>query len=380
MRILIISNCPLDPNQGSGYVITGYAQHMRERGHQVTAYGIEHFTPFPQMRRLTRIRRLLGYAYTAVRHARASSYDIVELWGAEGWLALLCLRALGRHHPIPVSRSNGLETHWHQLLRQPDTSWRARVRRYIQELPEIAFRGCAALTLVSHYDARYARERGYQPEQRLLVMENALEPSWLHQSPLFEREPVIGFVGAWLANKGSELLIPVIERVLASTPSARFVLIGVGTQGQAALAQAFPGEARVIAIASCPRAELRAHYHRMALLLMPSVFESFGLVAAEAMSCGVALVSTRVGFAADLSPAECTHLDERTPASIARTLTALLSDERRRQDQARAGHARVQALEWAPVADQLETLYQTLLAPPAEAASEAMARIPHASR
>ncbi len=362
MRILVISNCPLDPDQGSGYVITGYAQRMRERGHEVTAFGIEHFTPFQRMRRLTRIRRLLGYAYTALRHARGSSYDIVELWGAEGWLALLGLRLWGRQRPVPVSRSNGLETHWHQMLRSADPSWFVRLQRFVQELPEIAFRGCAALTVVSQFDARFARLRRYQPDPRLLVMENALQPNWLRQSPRFEREPVIGFVGAWLPNKGSELMVGVIQQVLANIPSARFLLVGIGTQGQTALALAFPGDTRVEVVAHCPRAELRAHYHRMAMLLMPSVFESFGLVAAEAMSCGAALVATPVGFAADLGSDECAHLEERTSHHIVQTLTALLRDEPRRQALARAGHARVQTLEWSSATDKLEALYRTLLA------------------
>lgn len=362
MRILVISNCPLDPNQGSGYVISGYAQRMRERGHTVVAYGIEHFTPWQQMRRLTRLRRLLGYACAAGFHTRKSSYDIVELWGAEGWLALLTLRLLRRTGPVPVSRSNGLETHWRQLLGNSEASPLAWLRRVVGDLPEIAFRRCAALTVVSRFDARFARERAYQPDSRLLVMENALESVWLGQSPRFERQPVIGFVGAWLANKGSELLPAVMRQVLADAPAARFLLVGIGKQAKATLAAEFPGESRIETVAFCPRDQIAGHYHRMAVLVVPSFFESFGLVAAEAMSCGAALVATRTGFAADLDDGEYAPIDERTPSGIAQVLTSLLRDEARRQALARAGHARVQALDWAGATDRLETLYRSLLA------------------
>lgn len=363
MRILVISNCPLDPNQGSGYVISGYAQRMRERGHTVVAYGIEHFTPWQHMHRLTRLRRLLGYAFAAQRHARASSYDIVELWGAEGWLALLILRLLRRTQPVPVSRSNGLETHWSSLRRR-DAAWPwARLRRFVDELPEIAFRGCAALTVVSRFDARFARERAYQPDSRLLVLENALGLGWLGQAPGFEREPVIGFVGAWLDNKGSNLLPAVMRQVLADQPTARFLLVGIGAHAQKAIAVAFPGESRIETVAFCPRVRIADHYHRMAVLVMPSFFESFGLVAAEAMSCGVALAATRTGLAADLEDHEFASIESQTAACIAQVLIALLRNEPWRQAIARAGHARVQTLDWVSATDRLETLYRSLLAP-----------------
>ncbi len=362
MRILVISNCPLDPNQGSGYVISGYAQRMRERGHAVDAYGIEHFTPWPGMRRFVRLRRLLGYAWATQRHTRVASYDIVELWGAEGWLALLTLRLFRQTRPILVSRSNGLETHWRKLLGHHGASPSAWVRRFIGNLPEIAFRNCAALTLVSHFDARFARERAYQPDSRLLVMENALEPGWLGQSPTFEREPVIGFVGGWLENKGSELLPDVMRQVLASTPSARFLLVGIGEQAQVDIAATFPGDPRIETVAFCPRDQIASLYHRMAVLVVPSFFESFGLVATEAMSCGVALAATRTGFAAGLDDGEFAPIDERTPTGIAQTLTSLLNDETKRQAIARGGHARVQGLRWSSAVDRLETLYRSLLA------------------
>lgn len=363
MRILVISNCPLDPNQGSGYVISGYAQRMRERGHTVVAYGIEHFTPWQRMHRLTRLRRLLGYAFTAQRHARASSYDIVELWGAEGWLALLTLRLLRRTRPVPVSRSNGLETHWSSLRRR-DAVWPwSRLRRFVDELPEIAFRGCAALTVVSRFDARFAGARAYQDSSRLLVLENALEPAWLGQAPAFERAPVIGFVGAWLPNKGSGMLPAVMRQVLAEVPSVRFLLVGIGEHARKALAVAFAGESRIQTVASCPRAQIADHYHRMAVLVMPSFFESFGLVAAEAMSCGVALAATRTGLAADLEDHEFAPIETQTTPAIAQALIALLRDEPRRQALARAGHARVQTLDWVSATDRLEALYRSLLAP-----------------
>jgi glycosyltransferase involved in cell wall biosynthesis len=361
VRILLLSNCPLDRNQGSGYVMLGYAERMRARGHCVVGLGIEHFTPFPGMRRLTRVRRLAGFTWTALRLARPEDYDVVELWGAEGWLAVLLLSWIGRCRPLPVSRSNGLETHWASRTRAAEGIVVTAGERFSDRLKEIAFRRAQALTVVSHFDGRFAASKRYQPDSRLLVLENPLDSEWLGQAPMFDREPLVGFVGGWLARKGCERIPEVIGLVLAERPGARFVLIGIGEAGEQAIGAAFGDDPRIQVVRFAPRAQIREQFHRMAVLMMPSFFESFGLVAAEAMACGAALAAAPTGLAADLGLDEYERIGDLTSSGIAGAVLRLLRNEQRRQQIARAGHARVQSLRWEEAVDRLETTYQTLL-------------------
>src|SRR5205814_8084426 len=48
------------------------------------------------------------------------------------------------------------------------------------------------------------------------------------------------------------------------------------------------------------RAELPAAYRRATVCVVPSLWEGFGYVAAEAMACGAAVVASRVGGLAEI--------------------------------------------------------------------------------
>ena len=94
MKILTISDVPLEESQGSGYIILNYVRRLRQRGHQVTLVGPETYEPFRKLRPLKRLRLACGVAWTALRHLCAARYDVVEFYGAISWLAVLLLKAV----------------------------------------------------------------------------------------------------------------------------------------------------------------------------------------------------------------------------------------------------------------------------------------------
>ena len=363
MKILLISNCPLDPNQGSGYVICGYVQRMQNRGHVIEAYGPDDVIWFPKMRRLKRLRLLLGYTFATLKQVLSKKFDLIELWGGPGWLAVVLLKWIPRRSFVVVARSNGLEPHYSCVT---NSRRLFDSRKSMASVPdtavELGFRKSNALTVVSRFDEEFAKARNYQPSDRILAIENPLEESWLGQQVNLEREHIVGFVGTWLTRKGSDLLPRVILDVLRRVPSSRFLIIGVGDAVRESIRKEFPDENKVEIIGSCSRDELRYHYSRMAVLLAPSIYESFGLVFAEGMACGAALVSTPVGFAAGLKDGiEFAKINNRNSEEIASTVCNLLTDEPRRKKIALAGYQKVQTLVWGDAVDRLETFYRQLL-------------------
>lgn len=361
MRILSVSNCPLNPNQGSGYVITGYARCLRDRGHDVVALEPSDYEWLPRLHVAKRLRMLCGYSAATLRALRRGKYDLVELWGAESWwIALRVARRPTR--PLLVGRSNGLESYAMSVGRPRKQFAPRRIVANCFERwqdTEAAFRRVDLLTTVSSFDGRFAGEQRYQPPDRLLVLENPLLDQWLNQRFTKARPPVLGFFGTWIDRKGCDVLVAVLPPILRAFPDWRVRLVGIGERRAEEI---FPsdvaGRIEVVPYVD-DRARLRELYHETAVVMMPSRYESFGLVAAEAMACGCALVASRTGFADALKSGEEAMIVEGVESGAwVKALHGLLVDEPLRWRLARNGHYRVQSLNWADAGGRLDAFYQ----------------------
>jgi len=366
MRFLTFSNCPLDDALGSGYVALRYAAGLRARGHQVDLRGpADYEIGHGLSRRAIRHRQALGMAFASLSGLLAAEYDIVEFYGGEAWLALCLLARWPGRRFLLACHSNGLETHCEEVLRAaaPGESTGQWYHLSLGALAEQGFRQADAILTVAEYDRAYALRRAYLPADRVLAIENPLPDSFLGLPLHLERPPVLGFCGSWLPRKGSALLTRDIPGLLRELPEWRFVLVGVGDRFRAA--EHFPGDL-LPRIEVIPYAEretaLRALYQTFSIFLLPSVYESFGLTAAEAMACGCALVATPVGFAAGLRQGEEAMLLSATEPSLVEPVLALARDPGLRQRIARGGHRRVQTLGWDGAITTAETAYATWLA------------------
>jgi glycosyltransferase involved in cell wall biosynthesis len=369
VRLLTVGNCPLDPNQGSGYVMLGYVERLRTRGWHVDALGADEIDPWPALGRARGARIAIGMA-TAVRRALGRrDYDVVELYGGEGWLAIARLVRRRDRKFLLVGRSNGLEPAASEAL----VSWLGsdtldgRPRRWWQrdgvEAAARGFRAADALVTVSEREREYAIAAAYQPADRVLAIDNPLPDDWLGLPFTAERPATIQYVGSWLPRKGTAAIAAALPAVLDAFPAARLRLVGVGAGWR--VTEHFPahlhGRIEVVPFL-VDRTELRAAYSSAAIAVVPSVYESFGLAAAEAMACGCAVVASRTGFAAGLRDGVEARLFHPPGApQLEAALRDLLADEARRRAIAHGGYQRVQSLRWEPATDALEQAYRRWL-------------------
>ena len=122
-------------------------------------------------------------------------------------------------------------------------------------------------------------------------------------------------------------------------------------------------------VGAVPHERLHTYYNAADVVVMPSLYESFGLVAVEAMASGVPVVASRVGgLSATVEDGETGYLVRwRDPREFAARLDALLADDALRARLGRnAAHA-MRAYAWEAVASDLLDLYGALLAPRVEA-------------
>ena len=198
----------------------------------------------------------------------------------------------------------------------------------------------------------------------MLAIDNPLPESYLGLPADLDRGPVIGYCGSWLTRKGAEVMELDLPPLLRDFPAWRLALVGVGSSFEPA--EHFPADLlpRITVVPHADReTDLRRIYQDFAIAVVPSIYESFGLTAAEAMACGCALVASPVGFAAGLRHGEEAFLlPEAASPRLYEALRAMIEDTDLRQRIVRGGHRRVQSLRWDGAIVRLETAYLAWLA------------------
>lgn len=105
------------------------------------------------------------------------------------------------------------------------------------------------------------------------------------------------------------------------------------------------------------------YYNAADVVVMPSDYESFGLVALEAMACGTPVIASDVGGLLYLVRHGETGLrvPRRQPVALARALDQLLRDEGLRQRMGENGRRWAQGFAWSIIADRILALYRETL-------------------
>lgn len=370
MKILTISNCPLIDTQGSGYVINNYCQRLRARGHAVDLLGPDAYEPCRFLKgKAKSYRQAVGMLWIALRNIRQKKYDVIEFYGGQSWLAASVVSKREKRDYIVVSHSNGLETHYAEVSK---AYWGKDIvegskRKWYQvdqtKLFERAFTTVDGIITVSEFDVRYALQHNYQDCAHIMAINNSLSEDFLALKVNFGRPSVIGYCGSWLARKGIETLQKDIPLLLRAHPDWSLNLVGVGRDFNKQTS--FPNDVHD-RIEVTPfvesKNELKKIYEKISILVMPSVYESFGLVTTEAMACGCALVATRTGFPASLVHRKEAWLMENPKSPLLfEGVHELIKDEGLRLQIARNGYERVQSLHWDRATDIIENTYQTWL-------------------
>ncbi len=369
MKILVVSNSPLDERQGSGYVILNFCKGLRERGHEVDLLGPDDCIVFEFLKKGRSYRLTVGMLIATIRQLAKKSYDIVEFYGAQAWLAVSVLSALPKRDFLLISHSNGLESYCNEMLLKylGFTSLEESTPQWYQRdqtpLLEKAFRDVDGIVTVSDDDRDYALEHGYQDAAHVLSIQNCLPNEYLGLTCDFDRPPVVGFCGSWLLRKGTPLIEAVIPKILHEFPQCQFKLIGVGPRfrNDIELSPADRQRLQIIPFAD-KTTELKDLYQSLSIFIMPSFYEGFGMVAAEAMACGCALVATRSGFAYSLADGRDVVIVEPNAESLYEGIKRLLLDEQLRKRMAIAGYGRVQKLRWDRAIGTLDAAYSDWLA------------------
>jgi D-inositol-3-phosphate glycosyltransferase len=109
------------------------------------------------------------------------------------------------------------------------------------------------------------------------------------------------------------------------------------------------------------------YYSAAEAVVVPSYYESFGMVALEAMACGTPVIASEVGGLAFLIQDGVTgfHVPDRDPEELAGKICLLLENEDLHREMSVAAVRHAQQYSWTRIAPQIEKVYFELLNPEA---------------
>ncbi|HEV7483246.1 MAG TPA: glycosyltransferase family 4 protein [Solirubrobacterales bacterium] len=231
----------------------------------------------------------------------------------------------------------------------------------------------------SHYMREQVVDIFAVAEKRISVIPNGIDPDDLQaQSPAeLERlrsefaapeEKLVLLIGRLVYEKGFQLALEAMPRVIAEAPGTRFLVAGSGTHEAELHRQAEElGLMEHGTFLGWIGDDVLHSLYRIAdLTVVPSIYEPFGLVALEAMASGCPCIVADTGGLREVVVHEEGGLRFRAddPEALAEVAIRVLSDDELGQRLIADAYEHVRRFDWADVAEQTVAVYAELAGAP----------------
>ncbi len=307
-------------------------------------------------------RVALGLPDRLKRDVRAFAPDIIHLAAPDP--AAHAAKALARDIGVPVVAS--IHTRFETYLEYYGVGFarpvlEALLRRFYAGLDEIfvttpgfgdMMRQSRIISGAPAVWSRGVDKTRFNPGRR--------SPEWRWSLGIADDEPVIGFVGRLVLEKGLDMVAAAVAELNARGVKHRLLVVGDGPARERFEAQV-PG---AIFTGFLDGTNLARAYASADMLLNPSTTETFGNINLEAMASGIPVVAARA------SGNECLVTDGVTGALVeakdvsayADALAAYCREPARRAAHGQAGLLAAQAFDWDAINGAVLDRYRELVA------------------
>jgi phosphatidylinositol glycan class A protein len=161
-------------------------------------------------------------------------------------------------------------------------------------------------------------------------------------------------------NKGTDLLVAAIPRILTSHPNVRFIIAGSGPKAidLEQMIEKNVLQDRVEMLGPVRHEEVRDIMVRGHIYLHPSLTEAFGTVIVEAASCGLYIVCTQVGGIPEVLPGYMTVFAKPEEDDLVAATGRAIADIRANKVRTEEFHDKVKTMySWTDVAERTERVY-----------------------
>ena len=232
------------------------------------------------------------------------------------------------HYNVPLAYSGKLAVTIHDLapIALPETFSSEIKRAYARLLIGRAVARSAAIVTVSQFTASELKKLLKADTEKITVTYPGLDPLWArdaeaHREP--DGAPYLLYVGNVKPNKNLKLLVGAFLQVKDRMPH-RLVLAGrmrgLGTEDTAVLRQAKMLGNRVRWTGEVPDAELVSLYAGADALVMPSLYEGFGLTLLEAMQMKCPVLCSDAGSLPEVGGDAALYFNPRDESDLMKRL------------------------------------------------------------
>lgn len=215
------------------------------------------------------------------------------------------------------------------------------------------------------------------PEEKIAVVYNGIDRAYRPLGEAESRERIdrrLGFAGSFLLYVGRfdpyknvVGLIRAFERFLRGrSDGPRLVLAGHPDprypQAKAAVFELQLGS-RVVFLDGVEEEELVALYNRARILVLPSLYEGFGLPPLEAMACGTPVIVSDRGSLPEVVGEAGMIVDPDNPTALASAIGDLWDSDELRSSLRERGLVRAAEFSWKRTAEETLEVYRQLVAP-----------------
>lgn len=277
----------------------------------------------------------------AVEKAVEGDFDVIH---GHDWMAVEPALRLRRKLRIPFV----FTLHSSERDRSGTTSKKSRVAW-------VEMKGTAKADVVLTVSRFMKRQiQGWEVKRKIRVVPNGVEA----RKGKFKPSKLVLYVGRLTEQKGVEYFLLAAAEIQKKA-SAEFIVAGEGH-----LRKPLERFAKIVGVkARFPRfvteKELERLYARAGVVVVPSVFEPFGIVPLEALAHGKPLVLSKTAGVAEFleDGRNALLVSERKPKEIAAAVLRILKNRRLARKLAREGAAVAEKFEWQKVAEATEGAY-----------------------
>jgi glycosyltransferase involved in cell wall biosynthesis len=270
------------------------------------------------------------------------------------------------HHPLTIDLQNAL---------RQSRSLYEQARRILWSpwvMQQVVARRLPRVIVVSHTSKRSVQQAFGLDPARMRVVHNGIDTDTFRPLPDVERTPgLIAYVGnSEDRNKGARYLIEALHLLQSDRRDYELALVDQKKERLKLvprLVQEYGLSSRVHFMGRLPTDQLVRLYNQATIAVSPSLYEGFGLPAAEAMSCATPVIATTGGAFPEIIDHNSTGwlVPPGDAAGLAHAIRLLMDAPDLRERLARAGReAILERFNWRKAAEETLAVYEEVLGLP----------------